>query len=364
MYIGGIHDHGVVRHELLRGNDACAAEVGEDTLEPVIDIDSGVLVEAELNVERHAVGAEDVVVVADAVEGEFLAGEVDPVVTGVITLAIEAEVEDEHLVPRVERGIVLDTTELQELWEGNGRDEAVVGELALVGNDTLRFKVDAHDALTEEQAIVGNVLLERVDIFDGSTTGIGEVIVIGCGVALTEVGDYLLLVGIGEEAAHGIAVERVEVAGVELLVVGDEELLGDATAKLAVEHITEVGILGVGVAEEVVEAVDELLLRQLVDVLLEGEVHIAVAILYLGMLAAAQQRGRVDMLADELLHLGIAEMEEVAGVVPHEAILLDGLAIATDGTVGLDDAVVAIGKGGIAEPGGSSAYYNIHVKKD
>ena len=189
-------------------------------------------------------------------------------------------------------------------------------------------------------------------------------IVIGGRVALTEVGNDLLLIGIGEEAAHGIAVEGVEVAGIELLIVGDEELLGDATAKLAVEHITEVGILGVGVAEEVVEAVDELLLRQLVNVLLEGEVHIAVAILYLGMLAAAQQRVRSDMLADELLHLGIAEMEEVAGVVPHEAILLDGLTIATDGTIGLDDAVVVIGEGGIAEPGGTGADDDVHVKKD
>ena len=67
------------------------------------------------------------------------------------------------------------------------------------------------------------------------------------------------------------------------------------------------------------------------------------------------------MLADELLHLGIAEMEEVAGVVPHEAILLDGLTIATDGTVGLDDAVVAVGEGGIAEPSGSSADDDVHV---
>ena len=86
-------------------------------------------------------------------------------------------------------------------------------------------------------------------------------VVIGGRVALTEVGNDLLLIGEGEEAAHSIAVKRVEVAGVELLVVGDEELLGDATAKLAVEHVLEVGVLGVGVAEEVVEAVDELLLR-------------------------------------------------------------------------------------------------------
>ena len=202
-----------------------------------------------------------------------------------------------------------------------------------------------------------------MDILDGTALRIGEVVVIGCRVALTEVGDNLLLIGKGEEAAHGIAVERVEVAGVEFLVVGDEELLGDATAKLAVEHILEVGILGVGVAEEVVEAVDELLLRQLVYILLEGEVDIAVAILYLRMLAAAQQRGGVDMLTDELLHLGIAEMEEVAGVVPHEAILLDGLTIATDGSVGLDDAVVTVGKGGIAEPGGSSADDDVHFLK-
>ena len=69
------------------------------------------------------------------------------------------------------------------------------------------------------------------------------------------------------------------------------------------------------------------------------------------------------MLADELFHLGIAEMEEVAGVVPHETILLDGLAIAADGRVGLDDAVVTVGKGGIAEPGGSSADDDVHFFK-
>lgn len=202
-----------------------------------------------------------------------------------------------------------------------------------------------------------------MDILDSTTIRIGEVVVIRCRVALTEVGNDLLLISKGEEAAHGIAVEGVEVAGVELLIVGDEELLGDATAKLAVEHVLEVGILGVGVAEEIVEAVDELLLRQLVYVLLEGEVDIAVAILNLRVLAAAQQRGGIDMLTDELLHLGIAEMEEVAGVVPHEAILLDGLAVTTDGGIGLDDAVVAVGKGGIAEPGGSSADDDVHVFK-
>ena len=160
MYVGGIHDHGVVRHELLGGDDAAAAEIVEYAGKPVIDVDGGVLVEAEFYIERHAVGTEDIVVVADAVEGEFLAGEVDPVVTGVVALAVEAEVEDEHLVPGVERGIVLYATELQELREGDGRDKAVVGELALVGDDALPFKVDAYDALAEEQAIVGDALLQ------------------------------------------------------------------------------------------------------------------------------------------------------------------------------------------------------------
>ena len=160
MHIGGVHDHGVVRHELLGGDDACAAKVGEDTLKPILHIDGGILIEAELYIERHAVGTEDIVVVADAVEGELLAGEVDPVVTGVGTLAVEAEVEDEDLVPRIERGIVLHATQLQQLREGDGRDETVVGELALVGDDALRSKVYTHDALTQEQAIVGDTLLE------------------------------------------------------------------------------------------------------------------------------------------------------------------------------------------------------------
>lgn len=161
MYIGGIHHHGVVRDELLRGDDATGAKVVEDTAKPMVHIDGSVLVEAELHIERHAVGAEDIVVVADAIEGELLAGEVDPVVAGVGTLAVEAEVEDEHLVPGVERGIVLHTTQLQQLWEGDGGDKAVVGELvALVGDDTLLCQVYMHDTLTEEETVVGDAVLE------------------------------------------------------------------------------------------------------------------------------------------------------------------------------------------------------------
>ena len=47
-------------------------------------------------------------------------------------------------------------------------------------------------------------------------------------------------VGVGKEPPHRIAVERREVTRVELLVVGDEELLGDGPPEAGVEHLLEV----------------------------------------------------------------------------------------------------------------------------
>ena len=47
-------------------------------------------------------------------------------------------------------------------------------------------------------------------------------------------------VRVRKEAAHGVHVEPREIGRVELLVVGHEELLGDAAAEARVEHLLEV----------------------------------------------------------------------------------------------------------------------------
>jgi hypothetical protein len=96
--------------------------------------------------------------------------------------------------------------------------------------------------------------------------------------------------------------------------------------------------------EQVVEAVDELVLRKLVDVLLEGEVHQAPAV--------RDERAlldHADLLArharpQPALDLGVLEVEEVSRVVPYEPRPPDRLAVTPDLTVGLQHQALGIGR--------------------
>src|SRR6185312_10617566 len=84
-------------------------------------------------------------------------------------------------------------------------------------------------------------------------------------------------------AAHGVAIQLGEIAGVQLLVVRNQKLLGDGAPEPRVEHLLEVRLrrrrllwlisaLRQASKIQVVKALDELVLRELVDVLLERKI--------------------------------------------------------------------------------------------
>jgi single stranded DNA-binding protein len=88
---------------------------------------------------------------------------------------------------------------------------------------------------------------------------------------------------------------------------------------------------------EVVQALDELVLRQLVDVLLEGEVDLPSRAYEMNDFFSTVRILPRHALAQPRLDVRVLEVEEVPGVVPDEAVLLDGLAPAADLAVGLED---------------------------
>ena len=125
-----------------------------------------------------------------------------------------------------------------------------------------------------------------------------------------------------------------------------------------VEHLLEVRLrrrrsledAGSAGEVEVVEALDELVLRELVDVLLEREIDHPPAV---GDLR--RPRDRPDLLplhplAQPRLDVGVLEVEEVPGVVPDEAVLVDRLAVAADLAVGFEDRCSVLPKAAAARP--------------
>src|SRR5690606_14240997 len=113
----------------------------------------------------------------------------------------------------------------------------------------------------------------------------------------------------------------------------DEEALADAAAEPAEQHLLERARRRRRVAPLVLEverqqAVDEVVPLELVDVLLEREVDVAAAVADERPLLDRANLGARHPRAQPGLDLWVAEVEEVAGVVPHEAVLHDGPAVA------------------------------------
>ena len=181
---------------------------------------------------------------------------------------------------------------------------------------------------------------------------------------VTEVLDDLLLVGIREKAPHSVHIQAVKVGGVELGIVGNQELFGNRLAELSVNHILERAevclLLG---SEQVVEAIDKLLLRQLMNVHLEGEVYMPVAIKDLRMLCNGKHLVLCYLLHHIVPQFRMLEVEEMARIVPNETVLVNSLAIASNLAVGLNDQIVVRRGGGIAQSGNSGSNNYIHSSK-
>ncbi len=125
MYIRRIHYDRVVGDELVVRDDAFASQIGQNTLEYGIGVDERVARIADLNVEAESLGVEDVVVKSDTIEDRPAIRIVHPMdVAG--ALAVEAEIEDEYLVPRERRGIVWNPDHGDQPVERCGRNHAPV----------------------------------------------------------------------------------------------------------------------------------------------------------------------------------------------------------------------------------------------
>ena len=368
VHIAGVHDDRLIRDEgVVRLHDAVAAEILQRQLQLLLHADLGVLRIADLDVHAQPVRAENVVVKADAVVVGLALGHVDPVLLEV-RLLLEAEVEDEHLVVAQlvrERGVLLPPGMAQEQIQRHGVDERFVFHgLTRVEQRGFFLQIDAFDRAAEAHAALIKLGIEQIHKGARAVSRIEKARVVGGVLAALHVVDDLGDVRVGEEAAHRVLVERAQVAGVELFVVRAQELLHDGAAELAVEHVLKALVVVLLLAvEEIVQAVDELLLRQLVNVRLEGVVDQLPFI----------EDARALVLHDDVLFrrvfqkqvavlLGL-EVEEVPRVVPDEAGLADRAAVAADLVFLFDDEIIAAQRVGRRETGDARAddeRFNLH----
>ena len=346
--VRGVHDDRMLGDELVVGDDAVLLQIDQHLLAHRGGVDDGVLRVSDLDVEAQSIRIEDVVVEPDAVKTGATIRVVDPVHV-LPPLPVEAEVEDEHLVPGVRRGVVRHVGHLEQAIERCRRHEALELDLALRRRGDLARQIDAHHGLAEADRVRPHRARERVHVLDRAARRIREGRVVGRVVRDLHVAEDVREVRVREEPPHRVAVERTEVGRVELLVVGDEELFGDRFPEPCVEHSLEVRRrCGGRVARrevrevEVVEAVDEVRLRQLVDVLLEGKVDRVALELDEGFLLDVPDILALHARTEPRLDLGVLEVEEVARVVPDEPFLLHRLAVAADRGVGLEHEVVVV----------------------
>ena len=137
-------------------------------------------------------------------------------------------------------------------------------------------------------------------------------------------------------------VQLVQVAGIELFVVGDEEFLGDGHAEFRIQHLLEVGgRVHDPPIEQAAQAVDELLLVQLADVELKGVVHIAAAVEDKGALVVVHFVPALEERGEPAPELLLAEMKKVARVVPDELPRVKGPAISPRFTLLFQDEIGA-----------------------
>ncbi|HIF06122.1 MAG TPA: hypothetical protein EYQ64_04010, partial [Gemmatimonadetes bacterium] len=114
--------------QLVVVNNPAFAQVLKHLRQRAFDVHRRVLVQANLDVQAHPVGAKDVVVETDPVKTLVAFGNVDPVVA-VWSLLVEPQVEDQHLVPSVQRRVVLHATRRQRARKWRRADQVLEPQL-------------------------------------------------------------------------------------------------------------------------------------------------------------------------------------------------------------------------------------------
>src|SRR5258706_4856472 len=96
----------MLSHEPLVGDHALPAQVRQDLLTHRGCVDGGAARETDLDVKAESLGVEDVVIPAYAIKYGVTRGVVHPV-DPALAFRVEAQVEDEHFVPRPRGRVVV-----------------------------------------------------------------------------------------------------------------------------------------------------------------------------------------------------------------------------------------------------------------
>ena len=139
MDISRVHQHRVLRDQLLSRHHAFRAQPREHPLTLGSDVRFRVARKPELDVHAQPRALENIVVEADPVERELSRRVIHPVHVA-RPFAVETEVEHQHLVPGKHRRIVRHARQLQQAREGGGGDEPVVLVLAVWRRRDLRWR--------------------------------------------------------------------------------------------------------------------------------------------------------------------------------------------------------------------------------
>ena len=202
-----------------------------------------------------------------------------------------------------------------------------------------RGDIDRLHALPTTHAVRRQIVQQRAHVLDRAAGRIAERRVVPTVArAGPHVRDDVGDICVGKEPAHRVDVQAIEVGGVQLLVVRAQELVGDRLAEPADQHVPERRRLALArrAEEQVDQALEELVVRELVDVLLEREVDVAARVADEALLDDRAHVLAGHARAQPRLDRRILEVEEVAGVIPRESVTRDGAAVAARLALGLE----------------------------
>lgn len=366
MDIGRIHNHVVFCNEMLVGDDTCDMEIVECALQKGIDVANRLVFgETYLDIKRHTVLRNDVVVESNTIEQILILGDIHPTIGTLGAFGIKTQIEDQNLVPCIDLLVVRLVTDIKQFGQGNGGNKPFIVQGMSVGDGSMADRIYREDTFSQRDTVFVDMRGNRVDDADAALLGIEEGSVVALPLGMTEIAHNLFAVGVREETPHGINIQTVEVGGVEFGIIGYQEFFCNPTAELSIEHLLEgVGRSTFGNSEKVIETIDELLLLKLVDIHLKRKVDMLVLVQYLRMFLHSEHLVGGDMLHDIVAEFGMLEVEEVAGIVPDETILVDGLAVAANLFLSLNNEVV-VGCGcGVGEAGDTGTDNEVHVLCD
>ena len=348
MYIGGIHNDGRIGFKaVVCLQNTVPAQVLQSELQLGVHIDHGIPGVADLNVHAQLVGVQNVVIEAYTVIVGVLFGDVDPVLVLHGGLFAEAQVEYQDLVVRksvFQRVIAAVGKQREEAVQRRTVDQIIkVVALAHVVHCRPALRINRHQLPAAEYSAAVEPAVQDVDKGACAVFGVHEAAVVRIVLLTLHVRNDLGNIGVGEETAHSILVQRPQIAGIKLFVVGLEEFLHNGFPELAIQHVQKAVVLRLFLlVEQVVKAVDKFILFQLVDIGLEGIVDQCAFVKDLGAFVLADNVLGGHVVHEELFKLLGFKVEEMTGIVPDIVALADGAAVSAHLVTFFKDEIIVL----------------------